>query len=342
MSLLVDVQGMEVVGCGDPPAGERAPAHAAFGTCEVRLRGRYAQSECAVSVRHATFGPAHAPVVVVQGGISAHRATCHDESGAPGWWSGICGPDRALDTRRFRVVSIDWLCASDVRGPAVSTDDQADAIAAVLDALGVARAHAFAGSSYGAMVGLAFASRHADRVGHVLAISGAHRPHPLSTALRNIQREVVRLARRQGDVAAGLDLARRIAMTTYRSEREFAQRCSAEPVFDGTRFRFAEEDWLAAAGGRFARTFDADRFLSLSESIDLHAVAPRDIRVPLTLIGVASDRVVPLSDLCRLQQESAAAATLHVLDSLYGHDAFLKEPERVGALVHETLCTRAG
>src|SRR5690606_20864333 len=150
-------------------------------------------------------------------------------------------------------------------------------------------AHAFIGCSYGAMVGLAFAVRHASRCRRLLAISGAHRAHPLSTALRNVQRGIVRMAQRHGDAAAGLDLARRLAMTTYRSEREFVQRCSAPPRRDGECFRFAEEEWLAAAGARFAARFDAARFLSLSESIDLHALRPEDLRVPTTLVGISSD-----------------------------------------------------
>src|SRR5262249_54340692 len=149
-----------------------------------------------------------------------------DVDGEAGWWSAIVGADRAIDTQRWRVLSIDWLDASSLgacRG--IGSEDQADAIAALLDSLGIRRVHAFVGASYGAMVGLAFASRHPERVRRLVAIAGAHRAHPLSIAVRNLQREIVRLATRHGDAAAGLDLARRLAMTTYRGEREFAERC---------------------------------------------------------------------------------------------------------------------
>jgi homoserine O-acetyltransferase len=187
------------------------------------------------------------------------------------------------------------------------------------------------------MVGLAFAAHHPAQLRHLVAISGAHRAHPLSTALRNLQREIVRLAVTTGEPRTGLDLARRLAMTTYRSEREFAERCCAEPVFEDGRYRFAEEGWLAAAGARFAGRFDPARFLALSESIDLHRVDPSAVRVPTTLVGIPSDRVVPLADLCELQRGCGAPATLHVLDSRYGHDAYLKEQAAIGALLRETL-----
>jgi homoserine O-acetyltransferase len=308
-----------------------------LGESVLRLRPKYADGVREVRVRWSLHGASDAPLVIVQGGISADRRVAAS-GGDAGWWDDIVGEGRAIDLRCRRVLSIDWLAQADLGDAlAVDSDDQADALAGVLDVLGVRRAHAYVGASYGAMVGLAFAARHAHRLDRLVAIAGAHRAHPLSIAVRNIQREVVRLAARHGDVAAGLDLARRLAMTTYRGEREFAERCADAPRHVHGRFRFAEEGWLGAAGARIAQRLDADRFHSQSESIDQHAVAPEQVRVPTTLVGIASDRVVPLADLCELQRRCGCAAALHVIDSRYGHDAFLKEPAQIGALLHEAL-----
>lgn len=309
----------------------------ARGSQRIELHARHAATTQSVRLRWSIQGPADSPLLLVQGGISADREV-GAAAGANAWWGDVVGEGLALDTRRQRVLSVDWLDRGDLVGArAIDSTDQADAIARLLDALGVQRVHAFIGASYGAMVGLAFAARHPARLRHLVSISGAHRAHALSTALRNLQREVVRMAAAAGDARAGLDLARRLAMTTYRSEREFAERCRAEPVFEQGRYRFAEEGWLAAVGARFASRFDPARFLALSESIDLHRVEPSTVRVPTTLVGISSDRVVPLADLCELQRGCGAPATLHVLDSRYGHDAFLKEPAAIGALLRETL-----
>src|SRR5690606_31751478 len=55
-------------------------------------------------------GPADAPVVLVQGGISAGRhVAAHPGDPTPGWWEGIAGAGLALDTTRLRVLGIDWL-----------------------------------------------------------------------------------------------------------------------------------------------------------------------------------------------------------------------------------------
>lgn len=311
-----------------------------FGERIVRFAPRHGDGARDVRVRFALHGAANAPLVVVQGGISADRHAAAGPGDADGWWQALVGAHRAIDTERFGVLSIDWLDHADLGVTrAVGTEDQADAIAGLLSTLGIGRVHAFVGASYGAMVGLAFAARHPRRVGRLVAIAGAHRAHPLSIAVRNLQREIVRLGERLGDTHAGLDLARRLAMTTYRGEREFAERCADAPSFEDGRFHFAEEGWLKAAGARFVRRFAADRFLALSESIDLHEVAPEAVHVPVTLIGIASDRVVPLADLCELQRRCGAAATLHVIDSRYGHDAFLKEDAQIGPLLHDALDT---
>jgi homoserine O-acetyltransferase len=187
------------------------------------------------------------------------------------------------------------------------------------------------------MVALAFAARHSARVRKLVAIAGAHRAHPLAIAVRNLQREIVRLAATHGDVRSGLDLARRLAMTTYRGEREFAERCDGAPEFRDGRYRFAEEGWLEAAGARFVERFDAERFLALSESIDLHDVAPEQVHAPTTLIGFPTDRLVPLADLCDLQRRLRGPATLEVVDSPYGHDAFLKETGNLAPLLRQAI-----
>ncbi|MEO8810017.1 MAG: homoserine O-succinyltransferase [Rhodanobacter sp.] len=308
------------------------------GTRRLLLEPKYGDGEREIEVSFSWCGAAGAPTVIVQGGISANReVTALDADATPGWWQALVGPGSAIDLAHWRVVAIDWLDAGQLGVAAVSSEDQADALAALLQALGVTRAHAFVGSSYGAMVALAFGARHPRRVGKLVLLAGAHRPHPLSTAQRSVQRGIVRLGQSSGKVDEALALARQLAITTYRGSAEFGRRFAAAPELRDERFHFPVEDYLEHQGRRFVERFDADRFLALSESIDLHDVAPEDVPVPATLIGFPSDRLVPLADLCELQRRLRGPATLEVVESPYGHDAFLKEPEQLTPLLREAL-----
>lgn len=304
----------------------------------VRITPRYGEGVVEAEVGYLWTGAPGAPTVIVQGGISADRDVCATaEHAASGWWETLVGRGRVIDLDRVRVLAIDWLDADDLAAPSVSSEDQADALAALLDTLGVARVEAFVGASYGAMVGLAFAARHADRLGKLVALAGAHRPHPYATAQRAVQRGIIKLGLDKGCVDEALSLARQLALTTYRSGEEIGRRFAGGAEYRDGRFQLPVEGWLEHQGRKFVARFDADRYIALSESIDLHDVDPNAVRVPATLIGFASDKLVPLADLCALQQRLGAPAGLEVIETPYGHDGFLKEHERLAPLLREAL-----
>lgn len=303
----------------------------------LMLTPKYGEHACDVDVHYLWCGATDAPTVVVLGGISASRDVTSVDDGTPGWWQSLVSAGGGIDLDHYRVLAIDWLTPAELGASAVSSEDQADAVAALLLSLGIHQAHAFVGASYGAMAALAFAARHPQQVGRLVLLAGAHRSHPLSTAQRSVQRNIVRLGQSTGQVDQALSLARQLAMTTYRGSAEFGRRFSSEPEFRDGRFHFPVEDYLEYAGQSFVDRFDADRFLALSESIDLHDVAPEQVKAPATLIGFPSDRLVPLADLCELQSRLRGSATLEVIDSPYGHDAFLKEPEQLAPLLCQAL-----
>jgi homoserine O-acetyltransferase/O-succinyltransferase len=288
-------------------------------------------------------GPRDAPAIWVAGGISAHRhlaSSALDDSA--GWWENAVGAGRGLDPGGYRLISADWVGADGRLDAPIDTADQADAIAAVLEALGIRQLHAFVGASYGAMVGLAFAARHGDRLQRLVALSGAHRPHPYASAFRALQRQVVALGQLQCDGGHGLSLARQLAMLSYRTPQEFAERFDEPVVLDGQRARSPAEDYLAACGSRYSARWSPTAFLRLSESIDLHSVDPADVRVPTTLFAVEQDWLAPPEELERLAAGLGAPATVVRIGSRYGHDAFLKETATVNALLRQALTCNTG
>lgn len=295
--------------------------------------GRSLAGSC---LRVRIYGAGHHPVVVVSGGISSGRVVADAlEEGhlSRGWWRDIVHAGGPVDLSRLRVAGFEFLpddCGEVLR---ISTADQARALACAFDELGIDHVRAFIGASYGGMVGLSFAALFPARLSALCVISGAHRASPPAIAFRGIQRRIIRFAMRTGNPHEGVALARELAMISYRTPEEFCRR------FDGSR-SYENEDlfdvcaYLVSRGNAFGMC--AERYLSLSESIDSHRVDPSVIMAEKLFMGASGDRLVTPDDMRALAQQ-AGGARLVEIDSLYGHDTFLKETGVIGRHIGEFL-----
>lgn len=274
-------------------------------------------------------GPEHGPLVVVAGGISSGRFAAR-------WWSWAVRPGGPIDLDRLRVLAFDYLPGRDEPGVTLTTQDQARLLVLLLDALDEPVVDAFVGASYGGCVGLAFAEQFPARIGELIAISAAHRAHPAATAWRGVQRRLLAFARDCGREAEGVALARQLAMTTYRTPDEFDWRFDPTPP-ERAGQPYPVCDYLIARGEDYAETTGADRWITLSDSLDRHAVRPEAIACPLTVVGFVSDRLVPIEDSRDLARRAQQLRRLLEAPSIFGHDAFLKECELVGRVLADAL-----
>jgi homoserine O-acetyltransferase/O-succinyltransferase len=281
-------------------------------------------------------GAADAPLICAMGGVWCDRRLFEPGDPRSGCWREIVGPGRPLDADRYRILSFDYLAGKDEStGPApggefpsISTYDQADALARLLDHLRIREVRAIVGGSYGGMVALAFAERYPERVSALVTISAADVPHPMAVAWHSIQRHIVRFAIGCGRGSEGLQLARAVGMSTYRSSEEFAARFPALPRLEGGKFVFPVEQYLFADSPEWVAGFKPEAFLALSESLDLHRVDAARIFVPTAAIASREDQLVPLSDVRGLGAR-LGNARVHEISSIYGHDAYLRESEQL-------------
>lgn len=275
------------------------------------------------------FGALDGPQVVALGGISAGRDVC----GEAGWWRETIVNRAAIDLHHYGVIGFDFAPLTDHR-VRLAPADQARLIALTLDALDIDALHGFVGASYGGLVGLAFAARFPKRVRRLCVISAAHRQAAQSLAWRGVQRRVVEFGLAHGAAGAGLSLARQLAMITYRTPDEFEARFGAGVNPEG---RGKVDRYLEGRGADFSGVALPQRWLTLSEAIDRAEVAPEAIRVRTTLVASEDDQLVPLSLVRELAERLPNLRGLHALASLYGHDAFLKEPARLAPIIAQCL-----
>ena len=311
-----------------------------------------------VSLGGWAYGPelGDAPVIVVVGGITASPFPFGDGEGAEPWWPALRAPD-LLDPARHTILCPCWPGnGSSWRGfdepgapPAISVLGLADLVAAWLDGIGCTAPVTFIGASLGGMVGVAFAVRHPDRCARLVTISAGLRPDGWGTATRHVQRELVRDAQRTGDVTTGMIRARQLGMLTYRGRDELDTRFGKlEPGLDVPPVAA----YLDHHGRRFAERFPVKTFLLLSESIDRCSFGKdrRAVRAELEkitadvlVIGVPGDMLFPWALQVELHRElQAVGATSHLwkLDSVFGHDAFLADQDRLAEILRDTAIFR--
>ena len=310
----------------------------------------------AVLVLHALTGDSH-----VTGPARAGHPT-------PGWWDTLVGPGRAIDTHRHFVVAANILggcqgstgpSSRDPDGfawggsfPALTVRDQVRAEVALADLLGIERWRAVIGGSAGGMRALEWAVEHPARVERLLLLATSAAASAEQIALSATQIDAIRAdpAYFDGDYydgpqgpLQGLDLARRIAHISYRSEYELAQRFGRDVQDDG---RFAVESYLQHHGAKLVSRFDANSYVVLSAAMNSHdvgrdrggvAAALGRITARTVVAGIDSDRLYPLHQQQELADGIPGADALDVVKSDHGHDGFLVESDQVGELARRLL-----
>ncbi len=297
---------------------------------------------------------------------SAHAASSVADP-SPGWWEEMVGPGRPIDTRRFFVVCVNSLgsCFGST-GPAspdpatgepyrlafpvLSLEDVARGGWEVVRHLGIERLHAVIGPSMGGMTALAFQILFPMATENLVLISSAARSQAFATALRSLQREMIRRDpnwqggnyTRDTMPISGMRLARKLGMITYRSAEEWRHRFGRERISaeresdDPFALDFEIESYLEHQANKFTGQFDPNCYLYLSRASDLFDVADHGASVAAGLakvrarrvlvIGVATDFLFPVyqqQELAELLGETGREVEYVELDCIQGHDSFL-------------------
>lgn len=292
----------------------------------------------------------------------------------PGWWDGVAGPGAPIDTDRWCAVATNALggCRGSTgpsslardgkpwgsRFPMITVRDQVNADVAALAALGVTEVAAVIGGSMGGARALEWIVGYPQQVRAALVLAVGARASADQIGTQSSQIAAIKSdpdwlggdyhgTGRAPD--AGMQLARRFAHLTYRGEFELDDRFANAPQDDEnplTGGRYAIQSYLEHQGTKLISRFDAGTYVALTEALSHHDVgrnrggvsaALASCPVPVVVGGITTDRLYPL----RLQQELAdllpGCTGLDVVESVYGHDGFLVETEKVGSLIRQTL-----
>lgn len=311
---------------------------------------------------------------------SAHAASSTEDA-TPGWWEDMIGPGRPIDTRRFFVICINSLGSpfgstspasiNPATGqpyrltfPVLTVEDIARAGHEVARALGVRKLASVIGPSLGGMTVLAYCALFPNEARSVVTISGAARSLPFSIALRSLQREMIRRDPDWQDgnypmdaiPVAGMRLARKLGMITYRSAKEWALRFGRERANverkpgDPFGIDFEVESYLENHADKFTGQYDPNCYLYISRAMDLFDLADHGGTVAEALqrftveralvVGVETDLLFPIEQQQELADGLAVGGRqvqLARLPSLQGHDSFLVDMDRFRPVIGDFL-----
>lgn len=308
---------------------------------------------------------------------NSHVSSCDDPDGSsPGWWDGLVGPGKAVDTDRYFVICSNVLggCSGST-GPAsrnpgtgrpygldfpvVTIRDMVEAQSRLLDHLGVAKVLSVIGGSMGGMQALQWAASFPDRARSVIPIATTLKHSPQQIALDEVGRQAVMADPdwNRGNYYGGrppekgLALARMIGHITYMSDRSMEDKFSRKLKDGKISFSFATdfevEGYLRYRGDSFVRRFDANSYLYITKAMDYFDLSGDRLfggggpsRIRFLVIGFHSDWLYPLHqsrEIVRLLKTHGADATACEIRSEYGHDAFLLEIEEESRLVRHFL-----
>jgi len=249
-----------------------------------------------------------------------------------------------------------------LRFPLVTVEDMVDAQAALLDHLGIERLACVAGGSMGGMQSLAWARRYPERVASVAAIATTWRLAAQAIAFNEVGRTAILGDANfaggdyydEGQPVHGLAVARMIGHITYLSDdsmrEKFGRRLRerAEHAFEFVT-EFEVESYLAYQGRKFVERFDANTYLYMTKAMDYFdlssghetlASALSGVRSRFLVLSFSSDWLFPTyqaRELVDALKAVDAEVSFAEIESPYGHDAFLLEPEQQRAFLEPFL-----
>ena len=276
------------------------------------------------------------------------------------WWPGLVGEGKFFDPSRYFIICVTMpgSCYGSTgpldknpetqepwyhNFPFFTPRDMIRAYQHLKDHLGILHIHVGIGGSMGGQQLLEWAIEEPGLFEYIFPIATNARHSAWGKAFNASQRLCIELDQswKEKNNAAGMDgmkVARSIALISYRHYETYQ---ATQSDNDKNLQHFRSESYQRYQGEKLARRFNAFSYYVLSKGMDAHHVgrdrggaekALQQIRSKTLTIGVNSDVLYPVSEQAFIA-EHIPFAELATIESLYGHDGFLLEYEKIGSLI---------
>lgn len=224
-----------------------------------------------------------------------HHAAGFSEEGEKkaGWWNELIGPDKAFDTNKFFIISLNNLggCHGSTGPssinpetgekygkdfPLVTVKDWINSQNLLREFLGINYWHSVAGGSLGGMQALQWSIDYPDLIKKAVVIAAAPKLSAQNIAFNEVARQSIvtdpDFEKGTHHPKRGLGLARMLGHITYLSEEvmkeKFDRDLKKDKIEYGYDVEFEVESYLRYQADNFSDKFDAHTYLLMTKALD--------------------------------------------------------------------------
>jgi homoserine O-acetyltransferase/O-succinyltransferase len=236
---------------------------------------------------------------------SHHAAGLYEGEHKPGWWDGLIGPGKAIDTDRYFVICSNVIgsCFGSsgpisesypsaqpyrLKFPVISVKDMVKAQRILFDSLNIHQVKAIIGGSMGGMQALQFAVSYPNFAEIVIPLAATYATQPWAIAFNKVAREAIlrdpdfkegeydiQSVRKKG--LGGMSVGRMAGHISFLSPESMQKKFGREYKKDDSLFelfgKFQVESYLEYNGNNFSKWFDPLSFLYITKAINIFDLA---------------------------------------------------------------------
>jgi len=232
---------------------------------------------------------------------SHHAAGTYEDESKAGWWDGLIGSGKAIDTDKYFVICSNVIgsCFGSTgpmslqhphheyyryKFPVVTIKDMVKAQRILFDRLDIHRVHAIIGGSMGGMQALQFAIHYPNFAKSIISLASTHATQPWAIAFNKVAQESIlkdpdfkqgyydpEIIAEQG--LNGMAVGRMAGHISFLSHESMAEKFGREYKRDDGLYelfgKFQVESYLEYNGHNFTKWFDPLAYLYITKAINI-------------------------------------------------------------------------
>jgi len=276
------------------------------------------------------------------------------------WWPGLIGEGKIFNPEKHFIICVNMpgSCYGSISPldkadffhefPFFTIKDMVAAYQKLKDYLRIDNIYIGIGGSMGGQQLLEWAITEPELFEHIIpvATNAVHSPWAIAfNASQRISIETDSTWKEKNEQAGinGMKAARAIALLSYRNYATYAE--DQSEASDTISDNFKSESYQRYQGDKLSKRFNAFSYYFLSKSMDSHNIgrgrksipdALKSIQAKTTVIGISSDILFPPAEQ-EFIAEHIPGASLHIINSKYGHDGFLLEFTQIENIINNFL-----